>query len=421
MSKVKKVIIILAVIFIIILMLVQCTAQIFFGDSIRFDNRVGTLEPYAKTAAKEYIRKKYGEEPESISDARPAMVAFDGDDGWEECFGGVFLTVDGYNVAVYFNGDSVECIYDDRQYTEICNAVEEAFFNDSELGSSYKFDKFYITFSETHNRFTNIYFNGDLYSFAQNSGMSVYADITYEGYPEKSRSCRALLRNKFKRLNIMFTGAAMHDVCIFIHDPRLDLPEAPNKDHNYNLHNKVFGKDIRNPMYEDYMELMAYGRNEKHIYQTIFYDIDEYTAISYELETILSKKDFVFEPVSLGEKSTAYGNDPWHYDHDVPLEIRETGYYIECRGEEASDVMLRFDREHYNITDTTIPLLVRKSKELYRGKMLYTSLGYGDYDSCAGDWHYLDDKYLYVYISGSTFSYDWGKTYLTFSDPEMPV
>lgn len=422
MSKVKKVTVISSIVIFTVLIFAQCTAQIFCGDEIRLENRVSELTSYAETAAKEYIKKKYGEEPKSISGARPAMEMYDGDDGWEEHFGGVFLTVDGYNTAVYFNnGTSVEYIYDDRQYTEICNAVEETFFNDSEMGLSYEFDKFYITFSETHNRFTDVYFDGDIYSFAQKSGMSVCADIIYEGRPEKSGKYGELLQNKFKELNNAFTGYAMYDIYIFVHDPRLDLPEAAHKDSNYNIHNKVYGKDIRKPEYEDYMELMAYGSSEKNIYQTKFFDIDEYTAISDEMENIMSYNDFVFSPVSFDGKTTAYGNVLWCHDYDVPLEIRETGYYIECRGEEASDVMLRFDREHYNITDTTIPLLVRDSKELHKGNLLYTSLGYGDYDSLDGDWHYLDDKYLYVYISNSTFSYDWGEPYLAFSDSEMPV
>ena len=92
------------------------------------------------------------------------------------------------------------------------------------------------------------------------------------------------------------------------------------------------------------------------------------------------------------------------------LHIRGEGRLLSLNEHRGSDILLRLDRNYYNITDKTVPLRIYDGLGTEQGKRFYTSVGYGDYDSEDCDWYYLDEEYLYLYISGLS------ETYLTFSD-----
>ncbi|MDE6133682.1 MAG: hypothetical protein K2G04_09980 [Oscillospiraceae bacterium] len=102
--------------------------------------------------------------------------------------------------------------------------------------------------------------------------------------------------------------------------------------------------------------------------------------------------------------------------NDNILKIRDIGYNADFTDKKSNgiEIFLRLDREHYKITDQTIPLLVADGERDWQGKRLYTSVGYGQYDSKDEDWYYLDKDYLYLHINGTYIGFS--DAYITFSD-----
>ena len=86
--------------------------------------------------------------------------------------------------------------------------------------------------------------------------------------------------------------------------------------------------------------------------------------------------------------------------------IREKGYSMAVRGEDG--VYLRLDREHYNITDRTVPFLVSEKTEHGRSSYRLDGSSTAYRNSC----YYMNDKYLYLYIEEL---WGYGK-YLAFAD-----
>lgn len=418
MSKIKIVIIAICLFGAAVLVLVLLIFWAFFGRSIKINVQAMLKTPAAKAAAAGYIEKKYGEKA-VFSKAEPITRA----SGYifpERYFVGIELTADNYTVMVYFNEDE-PVIIDDRQYDEICSAVKEHFFDDKSLGYSYEINNFSLDFykkledgihDRRDTRFTSVYFDGDIEKFLSEATAEISADVTYEGYPEKRDEYRNILNNMLEYIYPFF-GEEDSQVYLFIHDPNVNLSEVKNK---YVNSSRIY----RIPRYEEYMELIACGYTSKdgiNVLQTEWYDIDEFTAISCEFSPVLSDNAFIFGKTDLSDNTTVYrGLCKYDGAEENILQIRDIGYIVDLtyRKSGGNTVFLRLDRNHYGITDKTVPLLVADGTGNWQGKRLYTSIGYGGYDSKELDWYYLDDNYLYLYING--MHVDGWDAYLAFTD-----
>lgn len=384
----------------------------------------------ARSTVKEYIMDKYGEEAKIIS-----VKEHMGGGG----FFGPPLHLDAVEVflpgySVFIDGDTV-C--DNRQYEEICSAVQERFFDDADLGSSNtgSLSVFYSEaegISEDAYHSTSVYYDGDIESFLRRSDAGLGAEFVYEGYPDKSGDYRKLLEDKLDDLKYYFNDNAL-TVTIHVKNPGLDLPEMP-----YARETNHDNKMRQVPMYDEFMELIAcayinhsdFKPYNCTVLQPEFRQIDEYTAVSDNATPIRSDKEITFEQVDLSDNTTVY-RGRYKYDDRKDKNIlttRDTGWRIELADRKLYSVFLRLDREHYNITDTAIPLIVadltRRDNPLsdWETKRYYITVGYGNYvnvDTNLDDWYYLDDKYLYLRISHvqSDLDTNW---VLTFSDSPLP-
>ena len=427
MTKMKKIIIgIVCTVAALFLMFVLSILWLIFGDSIKIKVQTALKTPAAKAAARDYIEEKYGDTPK-ILEVKPITRAKGVIFATGRYFAGIELTADNYTVMVYFN-ENEPVIVDNRQYDEICSAVKEHFFDDKALGYSYEINNFSLNFyrkleNGIHDqtgdtKFTSVYFDGDIEKFLHEANAEISVSVTYEGYPEKRGEYRTILNNKLEYLYPLF-GEEGSSVYLFIHDPNVDLPEIKNK---YENSSRIY----RIPRYEKYMELIACGMTANKLYsyaysssenehitmQTEFYRIDEYTYISNAAYPIRSDSDFNFMPAYFSDNTTAYRGRIKTGDlaEEKILRIRGEGRLLSLNEHRGSDILLRLDRNYYNITDKTVPLRIYDGLGTEQGKRFYTSVGYGDYDSEDCDWYYLDEKYLYLYISGLS------ETYLTFSD-----
>lgn len=384
----------------------------------------------ARSTVKEYISDKYGEKAEIIS-----TKAHFGGGSW---FTGplyleaIEISLPGYIVMI--KGGRV-C--DNRQYEEICSAVQERFFDDTDLGSSYT-GSLSVLYSEVTGisedayHCTSVYFDGDIERFLYRSNAGVSATYVYEGYPDKSGDYRKLLEDKLSELEYYCNDKDLR-VTIHIKNPGVDLPEMPYA-REINRDNKM--RQV--PMYDEFMELIACAYINQYdfepynctVLQPDFWQIDEYTAVSDNAAPIRSDKEILFEQVDLSDNTTVYRGRYKHDDRkdENILTIRDTGWRINLPDRKLYNVFLRLDRAHYNITDTAIPLIVsdltRRDNPLseWETKRYYLTVGYGNYrdvDTNLDDWYYLDDKYLYLRISRvqSDLNNDW---ILTFSDSPLP-
>lgn len=415
MTKKKKIIIGISVTLgALLLAFVLLIVWAFFGDDIKIGVRARLEAPSARSAAAKYIEEKYGEKVgfsdyKVLTDSSGFMFA-------SSYFVGIEFIGEDYSVRVYIDDKSKE-ISDNKQYGEICSAVKEHYLYDDALGSSHTEESFSLDFdfSGYRNEFTSEYFDGDIEDFLSKTNTRLFAEITYEGYPEKYGEYRELLTDKLEHILSDFDSRSS-SVYFYVHNPDIDLPEVKNK---YENSSRIY----HIPRYEEYMELIATGYidgQKARVAQTDWYDIDSFTAISCEVSPVASDSDFIFREVDLSDNTAAY-RGVYMYDdraNENVLQIRDAGYEVDFtdKKEKGITVFLRLDREHYNITENTVPLLIADGEGNWEGKRLYTSIGYGKYDSKEDDWYYLDNDYLYLYIDGTYI--DLWDAYLTFSDIE---
>ena len=424
MRKRKKAGIIVSVIVTALILPMVVLVFLLSVDGIYLDMYAKNAVIVSKSEAVEYIEKKYGETDRVLS----AEALYSGGgfmSGTWRHVSAVKVNFKGYTVLA-----SAEAFCDDRQYEEICSAVLNRYFDGTGLGSSFtgsvSVDFSEITGITDSDTCTSAYFDGDIDKFIAENKPGLSASITYEGYTDKRDEYRKLLNDKFTQLENDFNSEDLW-VTILVKNPGLDLPAMP-----YEC--TLGGKKRSIPQYDEYMELIALGYiryDKKDILQTSFCQIDEYTAVSDDSNPIRSIQEVTFEAVDLSDNTTVYrGRFKWddRKDENV-LTIRDEGWRISLSDRRVYDVLLRLDREHYGITDTTIPLIVADitlrtdaANDIWETHRYYLTVGYGNYtnvDTNTDDWYYLDDEYLYLKISRvqADLNSDW---ILTFSDSELP-
>ena len=358
--------------------------------------------PTAIKETKAYYSEKYGEKPD-ITGVTPFYES------------GLFLAGDNYSgiitvhtkdCDILWNGE--KC-FDDRQYNEICEAVKETYFCDASLGEASKMD-ISVDFSEVsinggHYKFTEHYtehyFDGNIKEFCQSTNFSLFADAEYIG--EKGVDYRNALKDTIKRLEDEF-AKPKRNILIKIIDPSLDLSE-PKYSYCDSARKHVY-LDV--PIGAEYMELLAGGylsNRESAVYNTKWCDIDEYTAVSDDFADLpLDAEAYTFEATDI-YNSVKVKRSMTGTKNDNVFILGECYKYGLSSGD---PIFLRFDKEHYNINDTTIPLLVyAPHPEFEKLYPTYQTIGWQSeiedehdiYDAAEyGTWFYSDEKYMYLHI-----------------------
>lgn len=364
--------------------------------------------PQATSEAKAYYKEKYGEEP-SITGHTPYYE------------GGFFLAGDSYCDMITFhtNGGDIlwtedDGCYDNIQYEDVCNAIEEAYFHDSSLGE-YISGKVSVEYGQDslRMRVTRQYFNSDLAEFVQQTNFTLHAEMTYSG--DKDTDYRQALREKLDVLNADFNAGFIR---LNIKDTQKELTDPP-----YSM-----CPDTRTvqfmPKGAEYMETIAGGYiryDESEVYSTRWCDIDEYTAVSDVLaDEVLNEGMFSFE------ETDKYSGKKIRRSHTGTktdnVFIPDKGYTFSLELE--NPVFLRFDKEYYGINETTIPILIYKSPYNDRIYPEYVTAGWqseiGDgydiYDAATdGTWFYSDEEYMYIFVvENPTVSVNYKDTVLSF-------
>lgn len=389
---------------------------VWFGAIMLFRKGEGTIDAKSyESRAVEYIREKYGDTVKPVSN----RAAYSDDQRTGRKVEHITISFGDFEVYV---DDKVIC--DNRQYEEIRSAVEERYINDSKLGSSWE-GKWSLVFCEAPGRskFTSTYFDGDLDKFIDEAQVTLYANITYDGFPEKDEQYRQLLTDKAAEIKSCFdildyNGENNLDVTLYVRDPSADLPEMTNKAGNSS-------RIYRFPRYEEYMEYIAYAYVGHHhvsggyapydcemkIFHPEFFDIDEYTAISDNCTPIVSADEIIFYPVDFSQDTTFHSP---HSD-DLSVTVRDVGWKADIERERLYDIFLRLDRAHYGITEHTEPLTVGYDKN---GRQICMSVGYSNVGALDNDddWYYLDDKYLYLYIQANKYTFAEEEWFIALSD-----
>lgn len=395
MSKVKKIVIIsvtaLVAALIVLLIVTYCDLT---------DQPKAALMTYsAKQTAKEYMREKYGDSPLIIDTDPIYSGGFMFDRGNLE---GILINYNGFQAEVV-NGE----VRDNRQNEDIIAAFDKKYLRNNELFSEMTGTSVSLLFAdaETGADLTSIYFDGNIDEFLRAAKPRISVRASGVGYAGKNEEAPVEIRKMLE--NISAACPDEYSIFIKVTDPQKDLPEMPNKHGSGGL---KYPPDA----YEEYMELMAYGEAHSdsndsgiNIYQTHFYDIDDYTAISaVDAEAPLtSMREVYFEKVNYSENLTAYRGVYKYDDHadENILTIRPEGFTAKI-GDRRQPFLLRLDRKHYEIGDSTIALRVTDTlkNSAWQGKRLYVSLGFYPYDCDFDSWYYITDDYLYLYVPYSS-------------------
>lgn len=396
-KKLKKAVMIgLSAFFIIIVIL-----ALMLWCSITDQPRIFFETCTARSRAVKYCSDKYGKAPE-ITKISPV-------------YSGGFMFDNGTLLAMKVTtseGDIIVetddgIISDNIQYDEIVDAFRERYVDTTSLLSECNDCSVYMTIpspyqsriDEMYNNVTSRYFDGNIEAFLKAEQPTICLGMSGMGYPGRNEEYPDMIKNELDRL--YETVPCQINVSVTVSDPQLHLPEMPDKSFR------------DGEKYSEYMELIAKGsmftdengEASTVIRQKNFYDIDEFTAVSvdYTDHRITSHDDFTFEKADLSELLTVHpGRHKYDYRKDENiLTIRPQGIYFELDEERRlDDCIIRLDREHYNITDNTMALMVTEKLDggsAWDGQRLYISFGYEDYE-CDGElWYYLDDKYYYLY------------------------
>lgn len=395
MRKAKKIVLIVLVsLFSLIAVLV-----ILFFCALADQPRVALMSLSARHTAAEYCREKYGDAPRVIETSPIYSGGFMFDRG---SLDGIKVSYEGFDVVV-----CGEVVMDNRQYEEITAAFAEKYLNNADLYSELTERKVSLLYSgedyigDRFRTFTRVCFSGDIDEFLTAAKPQVDVSLSGMGRAGENESAPGLLREMLER--IAGSCPAEYRIYAEVFDPLLSLPEMPNKADTGSLINPP-------NTYERYMELMTYGqasfRDGKALLtvrQPRFYEIDGYTAISDDDvdAPITSMQQVFFSQKDYSDNLTAY-RGRYKYDNHAEeniLTIRSSGISVGI-AEKNHDFLLRLDREHYGITDSTVALRVTDTltDTKWAGKRLYTSFGFYPYDCDYETWYYIDDEYLYLYV-----------------------
>ncbi|MBQ8781379.1 MAG: hypothetical protein IJZ72_06890 [Oscillospiraceae bacterium] len=362
--------------------------------------------PQATSEAKAYYKEKYGEKP-NITGHTPYY-----EDGF-------FLAGDSYCDMITFHTDRGDILwtehdgcYDSIQYEDVCNTIEEAYFHDSSLGE-YISGEVSVEYGQDSlwMHATRQYFNGNLAEFAQQTNFTLHAEMTYSG--DINTDYRQALREKLDVLDADFNAG-------FI---RLNIKDIQKEltDPTYSM-----CPDTRTvqfmPKGAEYMETIAGGYiryGESEVYSTRWCDIDEYTAVSDVLaDEVLTDGMYSFEADDRYVGKEIYRSHSGTQTDNIF--IPDNGYAVSLQS--GNPIFLRFDKAHYNINETTIPIIIyeppygKSPKYVTAGWQSVIGDGYDIYDAATdGTWFYYDEKYMYILLGedASLFA-EHDKTVLSF-------
>ncbi|MBQ8781381.1 MAG: hypothetical protein IJZ72_06900 [Oscillospiraceae bacterium] len=390
MSKSSKVLIIVSSL-IGLCLFIFCTRGIWSSAADRIKQERTVKEAYS--TAVEYYTEKYGTSP-VITETEPVRIGKTGVT-FATVFSGYVVFHEESCKIVYYNG---KC-FDTKQYDEICAAAAEAYFKDDDIGQitdcdiklsfmahtgvtrSYSYED---EWNIDREKYISEYFDGDIERFFSEIPHTMKAYVTYSGYAEKYDSYRSLLENKLSVLK-----GICDEAYLYVKDSSAAFEE--------NAHYGEISKVRYIPTAHNYMEHIAVGHLSEDItvYQTLWHDIDEYTAVSdITSDAELNGRDFIFEKTELYRNCKAVCRIKREQSN---VFVIGKAYYAEIN--DNKDIFLRLDKKQYGINENTVPLIVYESGNALE----YETAGWVNeeiHGVSDDSWHYLDDEYMYLMLDG---------------------
>ncbi|MDE7293498.1 MAG: hypothetical protein K2N72_03645 [Oscillospiraceae bacterium] len=365
-AKIKKIIITITIVIVTAALLVVFCLWLSFGKDLEIKAALET-EP-AKVRAQEYFVNNYGEELK-IARTEPYIP---GSFFYGHSFEGIIVYPEEGDWSILVRDDYIA---DNRQYDEITEGFKEKYFGDVRLAEINETEIF-MHFrrrpedGDTFHKFTEVYYDGDIEKFLDKVQPDVRFGASYESDSEKPydpEDYRGYIKEKLAALKASSKGEVKGD--IYIYEPAVGDPQMPCI-----FRDEIWGSLSGNN---------GSRKGEIKIYEKNLMKED---GIAYVYDQ-RDNKYLELKSVDLSENIlTDFA------ESDTALQIREKGYAMNTSGYDG--VYLRLDREHYNITDCTVPLLVTENTDGRRVSYRLDGNGRYYWHSCC----YMNDKYLYIYI-----------------------
>lgn len=348
----------------------------------------------AKITAANYYYDKYGEK---FSAVRAEKIYGGGGPLFPSHIGMLVYGKDGTEVVM--NNDK-SIIADNRQYDDILADYTEKYLSrviwgeSSELGVTLDFNCGIENYTDEYASFSAKLYDGDIDKFLSENTVDVGLSALCPGDPSRVDDYDKIVEGRLEYL-----GSRCREVkaLVQIVDPTLD-EDIPL------CFRRIF-----------YCE--NYFADER--VRTKYTPIDEYTAVY----SAWADNPLPLVPTDMGDNLTAYP-----ISGDEVFSLQKTAYKIDSDDPAAMyRVFARFDRKHYNISDSTVPLLVSdvitKDTHYNRsgdwvGKRVCEHAGIKRYREHVPDGihYYIDENYLYLFCGSIDIDTEL-PAYIAFGEP----
>ncbi len=361
-----------------------------FDQPMSFINGIG-----AEIAAANYYYDKYGE---NFSAAKAEKI-YGGGGPFSSNIGMRVYGKDG--IEVIMNNDK-SIIADNRQYDDILADYTEKYLPDviwgenSDLGVTLDFNCGIENYTDEYASFSAKLYDGDIDKFLSENTVDVSLSALCPGEPSRVDDYDKIIEG---RLSYLDSSCRDLKALVQIIDPTLseDIPLCFRRIFYY-----------RNYFIDE-------------IVRTKYTPIDEYTAVY----SAWADKPLPLVPTDMGDNLTAYP-----ISGDEVFSLQKTAYKIDSDDPTAPyRVFARFDRKHYNISDSTVPLLVsdvitedthyNRSGD-WVGKRVCEHAGINrNYREHVPDGihYYIDENYLYLFCGSIDIDTEL-PAYIAFGEPQ---
>ncbi len=388
----KKVVFIVAGAFLALFLI----AAIVFVCALTDQPKIFIMSMSARHTASEYIKDKYGEK----LDVEKTVPYYSYSFLFPELAGTIVYSEDGYIVVVTDDGCS-----DDKQYELIKSDFCDKYLSGSALGLPVNYEAYLFEPIEDHFCTEELY-DGDIASFLQAVGDDVRVNVDYKVTVDDLQDYKIIAESIFSDIDAD---------CNYCNGTiRIFDADACGEEEYDSYKDSVFKRKL---------SCEYYSGSKTSFVETKFVEVDGFTA-SYSCR---SGQAFSLTEKDMSENTEAY---PAYSENAKPLKIRDTAYSFNA--DNNYDLFLRLDRNYYNITEKTVPLMVSDviaDSTYYQrsgdwvGKRSYYSVDYPPYapqsvesSPINGCDYFLDQDYLYLYIGCMTV--DNLGAYLAFADIE---
>ncbi len=371
-------------------------AAIVFVCVLTDQPKIFIMSMSARHSASEFIKNKYGEKL-YVEKTEPYYST---GSLFSQLAGTIVYSEDGYIVVVTDGGCS-----DDKQYELIKSDFCDKYLIGSALGLPVNYEAYLFEPIEGHFCTEELY-NGDIASFLQAVGDDVRVNVDYKVTVDDMQDYKTIAENIFSDIDTD---------CNYCHgNMRIFDADACGEEDYESYKSSVFNRKL---------SCEYYSGVKSSFVETKFIEVDSFTA-SYSCR---SGQAFSLTEKDMSDNTEAY---PAYSENAQPLRIRDIAYNFNV--DNNYDLFLRLDRDHYNITEKTVPLMVsdvidyntyyQRSGD-WVGRRSYYSVDYPPYapqsvesSPILGCDYFLDQDYLYLYIG--CMKVDNLSAYLAFADIE---